>query len=200
MSSTLKACSSLSGLVCVGPVQTLAWASSTVWFGFGKFKLRYEVEIAGLCTSDSESPNWSIVAQSSSAFAVKHIRFSLIHRPRSLTGNIKGVRTWKRRRSLLFWQREWCGWRKEDSGWKRAFMSISMFFPLAPNFVRLKNGAKGIKNAHPEFISKSFGRIGMLSFYNEIMNCIRGELERNISLTFQRLIFIDDFISLLFSN
>lgn len=120
VSKTLKACSSLSGLVCVGPVQTLACASSRVWFGFGNLELRYEVETDGFRISDSESPNWSIIAESSAAFTTKQAPLPI----RYFEGNRREV--WLGEcvelRSLLVWN--WDMDEKESSGLSRAFMAI----------------------------------------------------------------------------
>lgn len=127
VSKTLKACSSLSGLVCVGPVQTLACASSRVWLGFGNLELRYEVETDGFRISDSESPNWSIIAESSTAFTTKQAPLPI----RYFEGNRREV--WLGEcvelRSLLVWN--WDMDEKESSGLSRAFMAIYSLLSLS---------------------------------------------------------------------
>lgn len=143
VSKTLKAWSSPSGLVWVGPVQTLAWASSTVWFGFRDLELRYEDETAGFRISDSRSPNWSIVAESKVASTAKQcflpIRLSLRfeeNRRELWIGEYVGFQ------GLLIWIGEMD--ESEDCGLSRAFMVVyrSLSLPSSRLLLCLRRKAR----------------------------------------------------------
>lgn len=90
VSNTFIAWSSVRGFDWVGPVQTLPWASRTVWFGRGMSGRRYVVDNAGFRTlSSSVNPKFP----NSSVF-IESIITALIVKPQrrrigrwSLTGN-----------------------------------------------------------------------------------------------------------------
>lgn len=127
VSNTLKACCSSSGRVCVGPVQTLVWASNTVWLGLDNAELRYEEESDGFRTSNSGIPNCSTVAESNTALNEDDSLLRPIQRRRSSARNLGNGWDWKRVefRDLLG-ENEFAG-ERIGSGFSRAFMALRVF-------------------------------------------------------------------------
>lgn len=124
VSRALKACSPVSGLVWVGPVQTLAWASSTVWLGFSSLWLLYDEETDGFRVSASESPSSSISAEASAVALTVSVGIRRIRRPWSFTG--EPIHTEVLERVMLRRPEKWTGEaeHRENWVWRRAFMAI----------------------------------------------------------------------------